>query len=208
MTTGANQGLFVIVSVVIFGIFVLISYIIFQDRLTIGLTETFDTAILQTQENMIPFERSDSKIDKVDLLDGDGINYYKVQYSGATVSQPYHIVGIQYDNLLIPYNHKVIMIYEVRANKNVSLTVDLNGTPKSRPYSYNDQYTEGITGNVSLQPDVWRTVHSSYINNHKDNVNNEELINHTTIGFRADFASEHQAILEVRNIQYKIVPIK
>lgn len=48
MTTGTSQGLFVTVTIVIFGIFVAMTYLLFQDKLQVGLTTIFDSSIEQT----------------------------------------------------------------------------------------------------------------------------------------------------------------
>lgn len=44
MTNGTSQGLFVIVAVVIFGIFVTISYVLFQDKMSTGLSSIFESS--------------------------------------------------------------------------------------------------------------------------------------------------------------------
>lgn len=52
MTNGSSQGLFVVVSVVIFGIFVSISYLLFRDQLTPSLASIFSDSILNTNKNI------------------------------------------------------------------------------------------------------------------------------------------------------------
>lgn len=47
MTEGSNQGLIVIVAIIIFGIFVAISYLLFQDKLHVGLSEIFEDGLEQ-----------------------------------------------------------------------------------------------------------------------------------------------------------------
>ncbi|WP_270282953.1 BspA family leucine-rich repeat surface protein, partial [Enterococcus lactis] len=47
MTNGSNQGLFVVVSIVIFGIFVLISYLLFRDNLKPNLANIFTDGLEQ-----------------------------------------------------------------------------------------------------------------------------------------------------------------
>ncbi|WP_270276929.1 hypothetical protein [Enterococcus casseliflavus] len=54
MTEGANQGLFVIVAVVIFGIFVLISYVLFKDTLKPSLTNIFSDSLEQAEDAIDP----------------------------------------------------------------------------------------------------------------------------------------------------------
>lgn len=54
MTEGANQGLFVIVAVVIFGFFVLISYVLFKDILKPSLTNTFTDSLEQAEDAIDP----------------------------------------------------------------------------------------------------------------------------------------------------------
>lgn len=54
MTEGANQGLFVIVAIVIFGIFVLISYVLFRDTLKPSLSTIFTDGIEQAEDAIDP----------------------------------------------------------------------------------------------------------------------------------------------------------
>ncbi|MFT0130350.1 leucine-rich repeat domain-containing protein [Candidatus Enterenecus avicola] len=49
MTNGTSQVLFIIVSIVIFGIFVIISYLLFRDKLHVGLADVFDDSINQAK---------------------------------------------------------------------------------------------------------------------------------------------------------------
>lgn len=51
MTEGGNQGLFVIIAVVIFGIFVLISYLLFGDKMKTGLATIYCDAFTITSKN-------------------------------------------------------------------------------------------------------------------------------------------------------------
>lgn len=54
MTEGANQGLFVIVAIVIFGIFVLISYVLFKDTLKPSLSTLFTDGLEQAEDAVDP----------------------------------------------------------------------------------------------------------------------------------------------------------
>lgn len=54
MTEGANQGLFVIIAVVIFGIFVLISYVLFKDTLKPSLANIFTDGLEQAEDAIDP----------------------------------------------------------------------------------------------------------------------------------------------------------
>lgn len=54
MTEGANQGLFVIVAIVIFGIFVLISYVLFKDTLKPSLANIFTDGLEQAEDAIDP----------------------------------------------------------------------------------------------------------------------------------------------------------
>lgn len=54
MSEGANQGLFVIVAVVIFGIFVLISYVLFKDTLKPRLSSIFTDGLEQAEDAIDP----------------------------------------------------------------------------------------------------------------------------------------------------------
>ncbi|MDT2813286.1 leucine-rich repeat protein [Vagococcus carniphilus] len=52
MTEGSNQGLLVIVAIIIFGIFVAISYLLFQDKLHVGLSEIFEDGLEQASDTL------------------------------------------------------------------------------------------------------------------------------------------------------------
>ncbi|MBO6350057.1 hypothetical protein EY688_13010 [Enterococcus casseliflavus] len=54
MTEGANQGLFVFVAIVIFGIFVLISYVLFKDTLKPSLSTLFTDGLEQAEDAVDP----------------------------------------------------------------------------------------------------------------------------------------------------------
>lgn len=67
MTEGSNQGLIVIVALIIFGIFVAISYLLFQEQLHAGLSEVFEdgleegTSIFPEKDNDVSGNREDDK---------------------------------------------------------------------------------------------------------------------------------------------------
>lgn len=54
MTEGANQGLFMIVAIVIFGIFILISYVLFKDTLQPSLVNIFTDGLEQAEDAIDP----------------------------------------------------------------------------------------------------------------------------------------------------------
>lgn len=51
MTDGSNQGLFVVVAIVIFGIFILLSYLLFRDTLNPSLSKIYCDALNQVEDN-------------------------------------------------------------------------------------------------------------------------------------------------------------
>ncbi|WP_368562412.1 leucine-rich repeat protein [Enterococcus faecalis] len=53
MTNGTSQGLFAVISIVIFGIFVLISYLLFKGSLRPSLSRIFTDSLEQSEENLI-----------------------------------------------------------------------------------------------------------------------------------------------------------
>lgn len=61
MTNGSNQGLFVIVAVVIFGIFVFISYLLFRDTMKPTLANVFCDGFEQVGDNTNLLDGSEGK---------------------------------------------------------------------------------------------------------------------------------------------------
>lgn len=78
MTEGGNQGLFVIVAVVIFGIFVLISYLLFGDKMKTGLATIYCDAFTITSKNT-GFKTAQGC--QIDLGNDDNVSkeYFKIR---------------------------------------------------------------------------------------------------------------------------------
>lgn len=48
LTEGSNQGLFIIIAIIIFGLFVLLSYLLFRDNLGLSLKAIFKDSLEQS----------------------------------------------------------------------------------------------------------------------------------------------------------------
>lgn len=97
MTDGANQGLFVIVAVVIFGIFIAISYLIFRDTLNPSLSGIFSDGLTQAS-NSLGVDNSQEVTDSkyFETMSYNGENYItKYKGDAKNVVIPKEIDGEQ-----------------------------------------------------------------------------------------------------------------
>lgn len=109
MTEGSNQGLFVIVAVIIFGIFVLISYLLFSDDLKSGLGSIFEDSLDQAIKDLTGEEDEDLIDAEINreygdyvfsrLREGDKVNSSDIWVRAIKLKDgTLHIEGASYEN--------------------------------------------------------------------------------------------------------------
>ena len=225
MTNGSSQGLFVVVSVVIFGIFVAISYSLFRDTLTPSLASIFGNSISFGQENLVSFERiSLYKGEYAEIIsDKNGeIQLERVDSDyDSSYANPFGL-RLNVSDATIPWGYKMVFQYEifVEGGTDFIISTDFNTYPvegNSWSYSGNDNFGTTHSGDTTsnlfigdtIKGNTWNTITVWYANDNKKNTGKVALYEKpvgTIIGIQLkDAYDKNVSKIKIRNLQYKIV---
>ncbi|EMW5933638.1 hypothetical protein ACJQ40_000735 [Enterococcus faecium] len=210
MTNGTSQGLFVVVTIVIFSIFVLISFILFNDNMKPILSSFFtDSVRLVDLSGTITGKTGNKYLieNQYSSLKYNFDNSFTIKSKGQPLNERYLIgMSMNYKPLFKP-NETIKVTMEVFSNKDTSFYIDFNAKKSDWLESEgNDYYDIEKAGNNSIRTypikgNQWNTITYDLYNN-----KHYTLAEGSSFGILSkNFKDTPDFSYTIRNITYEII---